>query len=446
VVDIRQAVKKREPHTRIEIDAAATPPQILNRLRWQHQQEELWDTTVLERAFQKVVDVLPLRSSRLTNPFNISQPPVPKMFFGRSQEIATIREILCDGEQGAALVLYGPLRSGKSSICTNFVEHQLLFEPHKHHPSWGVIHSLINAQWDNEERIFSELAVKVCRKFTTLFHQIAPQWQDYDESDPQARFRLLIQDCTVLVPQARLILILDEFGGVIESYQNDVLLFRFFTFWRELLHEVPQLSLLFALPTSAYNILSSKQFSNVFSFTTNVKVRYLGEIGARQLLVDPLNEQHIEVYPTTVTLAQRLTGGSPYYMTMLGQQLIEQLNRDVHRQHITDSELLFVIDQIIQENRGNNFDFLKLELQNEKELRILESIVELTRQIKQSKVQCKVVADRLKMPIHETRQHLDRLRTGLILDEIGPSSNPYYSFKIELVRRWLSRNRDFFAS
>ena len=106
------------------------------------------------------------------------------------------------------------------------------------------------------------------------------------------------------------------------------------------------------------------------------------------------------------------------------------------------------MEQIIQENIGNNFDFLKLELQNEEERHILEAIVELTWQIKQSKVQSKVIADRLKrsMSIYEARQHLDRLRDGLILDEIGPRSNPYYSFKIELVRRWLLHHREFFVA
>ncbi len=199
------------------------------------------------------------------------------------------------------------------------------------------------------------------------------------------------------------------------------------------------------MPTSAYNLLSSQGFSNVFSFTQSLKVRYLDEIGAQQLLVDPLREQHIEVHPTTVALARRLTGGSPYYMAMLGQQLVELLNRDTHLQVITDHELLAIVEQIIQENSGNNFDFLKLELQNEGEHHVLKAIVELTRRIKELKVQARAIADRLNMPLYETRQHLDRLRDGLILDEIGPKSNPYYSFKIDLVRRWLLHHREFFA-
>ncbi len=448
VFDILEAMRKREPHARVEIDAATTPQRILNRLRSQHKQEELWDTMALERAFKEAMDILPSRDTHLRNPFNISRPATPKMFFGRSREIANIQETLCNGEPGKTMVLYGPLRSGKSSICTNFVEHHILFDRHAKRPIWGILYSLINAQWDNEESIFSELAERLCKKFAVQFQLAAPRWQDYEESDPQDRFRLLVQECVAQVPHARLILVLDEFGGAIESFENKTLSFRFFTFWRELLYEVPQLSLLFALPTSAYNLLSSTKFSNVFSFAQNVKVKYLDEIGAQQLLVDPLREQQIEVHPTTVALARRLTGGSPYYMTMLGQQLIELLNRDVYRQLITDKELLAIVEQIIQENIGNNFDFLKLELQNEEERHILEAIVELTWQIKESKVQSKVIADRLKrsMSIYEARQHLDRLRDGLILDEIGPRSNPYYSFKIELVRRWLLHHREFFVA
>jgi (p)ppGpp synthase/HD superfamily hydrolase len=446
VSNIQQAVKKREPGARIEIDAAATPQQILNRLRKQYKQEDLWDTSTLEQDYRKAIVVPHSRSPHLKNPFDISHPASPKMFFGRSQEIAIIQERLCDGERGGAVILYGPLRSGKSSICTNFVDYHILFDRHGQRPIWGIVHSLINAQWNNEESIFSELAGRVGKRFMAQFQQSSPHWQDYEENDPQVRFRLFIQDCISRNPHARLILALDEFGGAIESFRNKMLSFRFFTFWRELLNEFPQLSLLFALPTNAYNLLASTQFSNVFSFTRNIKVGYLDEFGAQQLLVDPLSEQHIEVQATTVTRARRLTGGSPYYMTMLGQQLIEQLNKDVHLQIITDDELLAVTEQLVQENPGNNFNFLKQELQNEEERRILEGIVELTWKIKQSKVQCKVIADRLNISFYEARQHLDRLHDGLILEKIGPRSNPYYSFKIELVRRWLLYHGEFFAA
>ena len=85
------------------------------------------------------------------------------------------------------------------------------------------------------------------------------------------------------------------------------------------------------------------------------------------------------------------------------------------------------------------------ELQEDEEMRILESIVEFTTHSDQSKVQLKKIATHLGLPISVTRQHLERLRNGLILQENGPFSNPYYSFTIELVRLWLTHNNWFFS-
>ena len=62
------------------------------------------------------------RNPKLRNPFDISRPATAKMFFGRSSETATMQRELCEGEQGKALILYGPRRSGKSSIIKNFLE------------------------------------------------------------------------------------------------------------------------------------------------------------------------------------------------------------------------------------------------------------------------------------------------------------------------------------
>lgn len=442
--DIQQTVRKIEGVERVEIDAATTPQRIMDRLHRQRKQRGSLDNTVFDHIFREIMAVQPPRKEHLKNPFDISRPATTKMFFGRSQEIATIQEILCNGEHGKALVLYGPLRSGKSSICTNFVNHYILFDRHAHHPAWGIVHSLQNAQWESEESIFSQIAERISKQFCAQFQSATARWQEYEANDPQVRFRQFVQECMARVPHSRLILVLDEFGGAVESFENAVLPFRFFTLWRELLYEVPQVSLLFALPTNAYTTLSSTRFSNVFSFTQPEKVGFLDPVGSRQLLVDPLHEQHIQIHPTTVALAQRLTGGNPYYLTMLGQQLIEQLNRDVSCQLVTDYELRTVAEQLIQENPGHNFDFLKQELQGV-EKRVLEAIVELTRQIKQSKVQCRLIADWLKMSVYETRRHLDRLRDGLILDENGPASNPFYSFRIELARRWLLHHREFFV-
>jgi len=440
VIDIWQELYKIDNVTRVEINAAATSIDIRDRLKKLHRKEPPPKKSPLEFLLEEPMEIREPRNVLLHNPFDISRPATAKMFFGRATETEMMQRELCDSERGKALILFGPRRIGKSSICMNFLER------HVQPPSWGVFFSLQNAMRQNEETILMQLADKVCCGFSEQLQQPAPSWQHYSDSDPQVRFRRLLQDCISLIPGTRLILTLDEFGGAIQSYQQRILEYRFFTFCKELMSEIAQLSLILVLPMSSHSLLTSRKFVNVFSFAQQLPVMFLDRNSAQQLLVDPLREQNIEIHPNTIALALKLTGGNPYYMTLIGQQLIHYLNREIHQQLVTDTDLRLAIEQIIEKGSSQHFDFLRSELQNYNEFSILEAIVELTIHTKQTKVQLKKVAAALDLPIPTIRRHLDRLRIGLILDENGPISNPYYSFKIDLVRRWLTRNRWFFSS
>ena len=138
------------------------------------------------------------------------------------------------------------------------------------------------------------------------------------------------------------------------------------------------MSLILSLPTNAHTILNSKKFGNAFSFAELLQVMFLDTKSAEQLLIDPLRDQNIEIYPNTVALAVKLTGGNPYFMTLIGQQLIHQLNEETDKQLITDEDLRLVVDHMIEADFSPNFLYIKKELQDDEEMRILESLVELT--------------------------------------------------------------------
>ncbi|HCF84113.1 MAG TPA: hypothetical protein DEV72_02800 [Ktedonobacter sp.] len=440
VMDIWHELYGIDNVAKVEIDASSTSIRIYDRLQKLRQQKEIIpNKTMLEFISEESNVIDETRNLLLDNPFDISRPAAAKMFFGRSSETEIMHRELCDGQQGKALIIYGPRRSGKSSICKNFLEGQV--RP----PYWSTLFSLQNAVQQNEETILMQLAEKVREQFSKQMHQSAPGWEEYSDADPQVRFRRFLQNCISQVPNSRLILALDEFGGVIESYEQQTLEYRFFTYWKDLINEIPQLSLVLALPTSSHNTLTSKKFVNVFSFAQPLPLTFLDTKSAQQLLVDPLREQNIGIHSNTVALALRLSGGSPYYMTLIGQQLIHYLNKETHQQHVADIDLRMIVDQLIEKGASQNFDFLREELQNNVETRILEGFIELTSRARESKVQYKKLAMWLNISPSIVRRHLDRLRIGLILDENGPFSNPYYSFKIELVRNWLTRNRWFFA-
>jgi hypothetical protein len=441
VLEIWQSLLKIENVVKVEVNAAETPASIRDRLQMFRKHQSIQPLkTWIDLDWEESMLTLEPRNQTLRNPFDISRPATDKMFFGRSLETATMQRELCEGEQGKAIILYGPRRSGKSSIIKNFLKRQVYL------PQWGVLFSLQNFTQHPEEVILMQLADKISEEFYEQFHQSPPSWTDFYDDDPLVRFKRVIQNVLAQVQKSRLILALDEFGGAIEAYDNRVLAPRFFTFWKDLISENPQLSLILSLPTNAHIMLNSKRFGNAFSFAELLQVMFLDTKSAEQLLIDPLRAQNIEVYPSTVAYAVKLTGGNPYFMTLIGQQLIHHLNEETDKQLITDEDLRLVVDHMIEADFSLNFLYLKKELQGDAEMRILESMIEFTSHSDQSKIQLKKIAARLGLPISVTRQHLERLRNGLILQENGSTSNPYYSFTIELVRLWLAHNTWFFSS
>ena len=441
VMDIHKKISKIENVIKVEFDPTTTPVAVYKRLESLHEQHaELSESAVIKPILNEALATPYPRKYMLDNPFDISRPATGRMFFGRSEETERLERELCEEESGKALILYGPRRSGKSSICKNFIEQRVRL------PFWGVLFSLQNFTRHGEETILRYLSDAVSREFEKQLGLPAPDWQSYKDSDPQASFHRLLRECIAKVPNTRLILALDEFGGALESYEEHILDYRFFTYWKELMNEVSQLSLILALPTSSHETLTSRKFVNAFSFAESLPITFLDTESAQQLLVNPLQERNIGLFPSTLALAIKMTGRNPYYMALLGQHLIHLLNREPHKEQIADDDIHIVVEQIIMSSSSQNFDFLEKELQDEGELRVLEAIVELTRHPGQSKVQLKRIAAWLKQPDFITRRYLDRLRSGLILQENGPTSNPYYTFTIELVQRWLVRNRSFFLS
>lgn len=437
VIDIWQALYRVDNITKADIDASATPIQVYDHLQQLRQRKE----SIPQLSVAEFLEEPPVQETRgvmLENPFDISHPPVSKMFFGRSVEMEKMQRELCDSLQGRALILHGPRRSGKTSMCANFLENQV--RP----PFVGVLFSLLGDVEHNEETILRRLADAIREQFFRQLHQPMPLWENFYDADPQDRFRRFLERCLDKVPHSRLILILDEFGGAIESYEKHILQHRFFTYWKELIERIPQLSLVFVLPTSSHNRLTSKEFANVFSSAATLPLEFLDTTSARQMLVDPLQEQGIQIFSNTAALATKLTGGNPYYMTLYGRELINYLNRETDQQRITDRDLRLVTDQLIQPGTHQYFNYLRDELQSETEKHLLRELIEIMSRIRESKVQLKRLVQWLDITPSIARRHLDRLQYGLILNAFGSFSNPYYAFKIELIRKWLTRNQWFF--
>jgi (p)ppGpp synthase/HD superfamily hydrolase len=441
VLEVLQKMKKIESIIDIEIDPLKTAPHMYEQLQQLRNQPLLLIEKIeAERAGELPVVPTTRRPPVLRNPFNISRPPGEKMFVGRTPEIKKWQRELCDYEQGKAIFLHGPRRSGKSSLCSHFLEQYV------YPPFWHLHYSLQGATEQDEATILMQLAEEVCRTFQDRFNQMPRSWQDFSSGDPQERFKRVLRSCLSTVSGARFLLVLDEFGGAIEAHQKKYLHERFFNYWRNLMSEFPQLSLIFVLPTLTHKFLTSGQLAGSFNFTEPQPIEFLDEESAHQLLVNPLQEQNVVIHPGTIKRILDLTGCNPYYLTLVGSQLVSHLNQDTQKSLLQDEDLTIVIDRLIKGPTKQNFYFYHDELHAE-EIPIIQAIVDITQQIGQPAVSLKRIAQRLHRPAEELRPHLKRLQDGLILREQGAqwsSTQPYYAFTIDLVRLWMAQNSDFF--
>ncbi|GHO66222.1 hypothetical protein KSC_051140 [Ktedonobacter sp. SOSP1-52] len=435
VAEIINDLKSINGVTSVEVDAARTVPYIYQRIR-EHQQEK--PVQPQEEHWHDVLSSLGPRSTTLRNAYDISRPASSKMFFGRESELRYLARELCEGSEGKAVVLYAPRRSGKSSLCKNFLRRHITS------PAWGVFYSLQGATRFNEERVLRDMAGEISASFQEHFDRPAPQWDTLGLSDVHTCFRRFIQRCLERAPGSRLVLILDEFGGALQAYENGVLELRFFTYWRELLSDISQTSLLLALPTSSHKLLASEKFVNAFSFAQNLPMPFLDQASAERLLTEPLRELRVLISSRTVHQAVQLTGGNPYYMALIGMQFVRLLNDHAQKQQVTDEDLQLAVDHIIEAGGEQSFSYYRQELHGELEPRILDEMLEIMAYSKHTMISLRQLTKNLGMAEREIRPALERMRNSLILDEHAGgrnTSNPEYTFKIELVRLWLMRNR-----
>lgn len=448
VIYIWEALSQVETVRKVEIARVFTPRRIYERLHTLQQPQSPVEGRTQPSVVPLVTKMTP-RNLILKNEFDISRPPQAKMFYGREDQVELMQQELCGREPGRAVLMYGPRRSGKSSLCKNFLERYVQL------PLVSVYHSLQGATHHDEATILMHLADEIryaLRRQLHLFH--LHNWHHYDDTDPQVRFKQILHDYLEPVPDTKLILVLDEFGGPLEAFEkHHTLEERFFNYWRELISEVSQLSIVLILPTSSYNTLTTKVPGNAFSFARQIQLPFLSSENTQRLLLNPLQEQHIMVNPSVATQIFNITAGNPYFIQLLGMHIIELLNQDKEKRDVHPKDLQIVINRLIWNNTHNHFDFYRDEVQNIQEMRILKQIVELTnyRQNHAATVSPPIslrdLSSRMKQPMRELRPALERMRAGLLLKEYETSpTNPHYTFQVELARLWMTHHGDFFSA
>lgn len=140
----------------------------------------------------------------------------------------------------------------------------------------------------------------------------------------------------------------------------------------------------------------------------HLPMEFLDEESAQQLLIHPLQEQNIVIHPGTVRHILDLTACNPYYLTLIGSQLIYQLNQDLDKSLLNDDDLSDVVDALVKNHTTRQYFYFYHDELHQEEKPIVKAIVDITQQSGRRAVSLKKIAACVPKSIEDLQFHLKR--------------------------------------
>lgn len=274
-----------------------------------------------------------------------------RMFYGRDVLIKNMREAILNAPSGKSVVIYGQKRTGKSSIL--------------YHLERGLPEQLIPVKFSVGD-IVNEPSVKtflytIIQKLSNALEDRLPQFEgaerpslsDLAESPELVFYDYMDRILRTLKRQQhplRFILLLDEFSYLYSCIQAESLPRTFMRFWKALL-ERGYFSAVLVGQDSMPRFID--EFPNEFQVSQPERVTYLAEEDARRLIIEPIQipETGESRYRgRAVERLLQLTSGSPYYIQIFCNRLVEYMNRN-KAIYVTDADIERVKQDLL---RGQN--------------------------------------------------------------------------------------------
>lgn len=261
----------------------------------------------------------------IPNPYIPGTPIHPdgeSVFKGRQDIFAEIERNLAALHQIPTLLLYGPRRSGKTSL--------LLQMPHR--LPENVVPVFVNLQ-EAAATVHSaagfvvELAQTIARQSLAHRRLTLPRVSPLDfAKEPYLAFARWLDEAARPLVGYTLFITFDEFEWVEKAIDQGRLDENVLSFFRNLIQRggEPPLALLF----SGIHLLSELKYNwpSYFINVKSVKVGYLPEADARRLITNPIEDFPLDYEPEALDLYLRQTRCQPYLVQLVGFELVNYLN------------------------------------------------------------------------------------------------------------------------
>ena len=381
----------------------------------------------------------------------------PAMFFGRKELIQNIASAIRESRlQSKCIMVFGQKRSGKSSVLYHLKESlqedkELLILDLGNIGSIQDADSSVQLLYQILKHILTELehAVedRVDAGFSSLDISIPNDKEFYNHPAPLQCFGEIFQRLKRLVSRqkdwrgVRAVILIDEFQYIYDRIVADKIPESFMQNWKALL----QANYFNAVLVGQDVMPKFKlRFPNEFGTTQDERVTYLKLDDAQQLIEDPIrigDKQGESRYrEQAVERILDLTAGSPFYIQILCNRLVEYMNVK-HAGLVTEADVEQVKDELIGganalgldkfDNLINSADTSEDAISDEDALNILKTIADNsgTGPCRRDEIDC------------DTSLPVDTILDDLVKrDVVERKQGRYYRIQVGLFKEWLITN------
>ena len=365
------------------------------------------------------------------------------MFYGREQDIARLVSAIQNATSAKSLVIYGQKRTGKSSvlyhlkcklqlpiisvsfsigdIIENFSVATFLYR---------IIQCLEEAFEDLADNGKPSISLErpsldaLQQNAQLVFHDYMTKLQGMLKRSPEYR-------------NTRIMLLIDEFSYIYGEILRGRVQDTFMKSWKAMLEKRYFGAVLVGQDTMPQFI---QQFPNDFQVAESQRISYLASTDAQRLIIDPIRipeTKESRYKGNAVNRLIELTSGSPYYIQIFCNRLVNYMNRK-QAIYVTDADIERVKDELISGHNsleGAVFDNLTSAGDSSSDSILKEDAEAVLRAIA-SGSRNQTYCDHTTIK-PSTTMTVDQILDDLVRREVIEKQKSSYRIKVDLFKEWL---------
>jgi hypothetical protein len=276
-----------------------------------------WQTIITREGGQLGRETL---EKPIENPYVVGPPVTGSLFVGREDILTKLEELWTKPGQLESVVIYGHRRMGKTSILRNL--------PGRFANNTKIINFNIQTQGNvrsTTELIFN-LAQAIYDDLPPHLQTATPEPQITDFDRPEQSFKRFLKKLEPHRQNDRFIIAIDEFELIEDGIKNGHFEPSLIGHWRGILTDFHWIIFAFA-GLHTLQEMTQDYWNPLFGNVRKIPVSFLTPTAAHRLITQPSLDFAIDYNPEAIKLIYNLTGGQPYLIQLICQNLVSNFNR-----------------------------------------------------------------------------------------------------------------------